>query len=274
MLRRGYLDAQVGALEEGMDAQAGQERLSAALQTAETTDLKSMPPNFQRAMQSGSRNMLLEAATWLSVRDAAGGLRVCRGLRRLLPRAVRSVSVSSLNCTGNVDDAVVVAVAQQFRWVEAWNFSNGKLQHLASATVITVAMHASVNLRSVNLGGLNCIEDAAVLALVDHCPNIKEIDLTTCRKLTDSAVVRLVNCYSGLTSLKLAQCFKLTDASVVAFARTCPGLTEVDLHGIKHMTGLPPSLCLLTILDSTQGLCTFPLLQTSRFWHLQRTARA
>ena len=85
-----------------------------------------------------------------------------------------------------------------------------------------------VTLRSTHQNQRGTITDAAVMALVIHCPNLTTIYLNGCVNLTQLAVDAIATrCGKRLTTVGLGCCGQLTDAAATSLARHCPNLVTV-----------------------------------------------
>ena len=93
-------------------------------------------------------------------------------------------------------------------------------------------------LKHLNLDGCSQLTDAAIVTLVEQCPDLTSLNLIDCIELTDEGIIELANRCQKLTSLNLGGCRQLTDEAFTALAAHCPGLTSMSLGYCSRVTDL------------------------------------
>lgn len=84
----------------------------------------------------------------------------------------------------------------------------------------------------------NQLNDEAVLAFAEHCPNILEIDLHQCRQVGNEPITQLLAKGQSLRELRLAGCELIDDSAFLALPsnRTYEHLRILDLTSCQELT--------------------------------------
>ena len=84
----------------------------------------------------------------------------------------------------------------------------------------------------------NQLNDEAVIAFAEHCPNILEIDLHQCRQIGNEPVTRLLAKGQSLRELRLAGCDLIDDTAFLSLPsnRTYEHLRILDLTSCQELT--------------------------------------
>ncbi|KAJ2969353.1 hypothetical protein NUW58_g10010 [Xylaria curta] len=92
--------------------------------------------------------------------------------------------------------------------------------------------------RSLKLNECNQLNDTAVLAFANHCPNILEIDLHQCTNIGNEPVSALLAKEQSLRELRLAGCELVDDGAFLALPpyRTYENLRILDLTSCSRLT--------------------------------------
>lgn len=82
------------------------------------------------------------------------------------------------------------------------------------------------------------VNNEAILAFADHCPNILEIDLQQCALVTNEPVTRLLTKGQSLRELRLANCELIDDFAFLSLPpnRTYEHLRILDLTSCARLT--------------------------------------
>lgn len=92
-------------------------------------------------------------------------------------------------------------------------------------------------LPQLKLNDCSQLNDEAILAFAEHCPNILEIDLLQCRLIGNEPVTQLVKRGQALRELRLANCELIDDVAFLSLPnRTYEHLRILDLTSCVRLT--------------------------------------
>ncbi|BFY97345.1 hypothetical protein BsWGS_00392 [Bradybaena similaris] len=106
---------------------------------------------------------------------------------------------------------------------------------LMDASTLDQIMSSCPELKKLDLSGLSVVNDAMIINLADHSPNLTQLNLKGCKQVTDTAVCHLSGC-CPLTSLCLSGLHAITDKSIFSLASSCPHLKEIYLNGCANVS--------------------------------------
>jgi hypothetical protein len=173
----------------------------------------------------------LSALYELNIGDVgdASSASLCVALERmpqLRSLTLRNLSLQRDNEAALLDAIAVSCVRLTKLWL--WGRVSSSIESLAWAVSIVTLVEVEVMDRE----GVN---DAVVLALASHCPQLTKLRIKG-KKVTDIAVVALARGCRKLNHVDMHYSVQLTDESVLALAEHCTDLTTFALDGMRHVT--------------------------------------
>ncbi|GMK54196.1 hypothetical protein CspeluHIS016_0107820 [Cutaneotrichosporon spelunceum] len=105
-----------------------------------------------------------------------------------------------------------------------------------SAPMLLEVLGRLPELISIDLSGMDTVDDKVVMKIANSCPLLQGLNLSKCKRIGDEGIIVVAQQLSSLRRIKLNGCHRLTDRATVALSRQCPHLLELDLAGVPQLT--------------------------------------
>lgn len=188
----------------------------------------------------------------------------CRSLRKLSLENVPvdteccreiacNVHLEALNLTmcEGLDNFNVTLLIKKLTKLHSLNIS---WTQLSRSTVDSLVTHVTPTLLRLNIAGCrNSMTDAALLKLIDRCPDLLELDLSDCTQLSSEAM-KIVCKLKKLEYLSLSRCYNINVTSYLQLGAIEP-LQFLDIFGLLS----EPALAMLQT--------SFPGVGINKFMH-------